>query len=61
MKNQPTKQTPRERLIKGNTRVIAPSGRTTWRIKAVDSWVYMVNYDKARMPSKAEFIKNWVK
>lgn len=27
------KQTPRERLIPGNTRVIAPSGKTTWKLK----------------------------
>ncbi len=31
---KPTKQTPRERLIKGNKRVIAPSGKTTWEKKA---------------------------
>lgn len=29
----PTPQTPRERLIPGNTRVIAPSGKTTWEKK----------------------------
>jgi hypothetical protein len=28
-----TEQTPRERLIPGNERVIAPSGKTTWKIK----------------------------
>ena len=27
-------QTPRERLIPGNRRVIAPSGKTTWLLKA---------------------------
>lgn len=30
-------QTPRERLIPGNKRVKAPSGRTTWAIKATDA------------------------
>jgi len=34
-KNKPTPQTPRERLIKDNERVIAPSGKTTWKIKSV--------------------------
>lgn len=29
-----TPQTPRERNIPGNVRVIAPSGKTTWKIKA---------------------------
>lgn len=33
MKRPPTPQTPCERLIPGNTRIIAPSGKTTWRIK----------------------------
>lgn len=27
------KQTPREILIPGNKRIIAPSGKTTWKIK----------------------------
>jgi hypothetical protein len=30
---KPVPQTPRERLIPGNTRVIAPSGKTTWKEK----------------------------
>ncbi len=33
-KNVAVKQTPRERLIPGNRRVIAPSGRTTWLYKS---------------------------
>lgn len=33
-KNNPVKQTPREKLIPGNKRVIAPSGKTTWEKKA---------------------------
>ncbi len=33
-KNVPAKQTPREKLIPGNERVTAPSGRSTWKIKA---------------------------
>jgi len=32
MKGRPTKQTPRERLIPGNKRIKAPSGRTTWTL-----------------------------
>jgi hypothetical protein len=31
---KPVVQTPRERLIPGNERVIAPSGKTTWKVKA---------------------------
>jgi hypothetical protein len=31
---KPVIQTPRERLIEGNERVIAPSGKTTWKWKA---------------------------
>ena len=31
---KPVEQTPRERLIAGNERVKAPSGKTTWKIKA---------------------------
>jgi len=34
IKREPVKQTPRESKIAGNKRVIAPSGRTTWAIKA---------------------------
>ena len=33
-KGAPVPQTPRERLIEGNRRVIAESGRTTWERKA---------------------------
>lgn len=33
MKNKAVTQTPRERLIEGNERVLAPSGKTTWKIK----------------------------
>ena len=33
-KKTPTPQTPRERLIEGNRRVKAPSGRTTWEKKS---------------------------
>lgn len=36
VKREAVKQTPRERLISGNKRVVHPeTGRTTWFIKAV--------------------------
>lgn len=30
---KPVPQTPKERLIPGNSRIIAPSGKTTWAKK----------------------------
>ena len=33
-KRKPTPQTPRERMLKGNIRVTAESGKTTWLYKA---------------------------
>ena len=36
-------QWPRERLIAGNVRVIAPSGKTTWKIKADKNFDWRMN------------------